>query len=268
MGLTVAGRTEPRILVLGATQGMGRAAARRLAAGGARVGLVARTETDLEVAAKDVSAAGATAVATFAADVTDADAVAAAVDGTAATWNGLDGLVNAVGLCEPVQGGFLETDDGHWQRAFDAVLLYAVRACRAALPHLLEGGGAIVNVSAMSSRHYLPMMPHYSSQKLALAHLTKNLAKEFGARGIRTNAVMPGMVESDAVAKRKAAAMAEHGWDDEQFFDYVNTKYSHCTYGGRLGQPEEVGAAIAWLISDDASYVNGAWLPVDGGSTF
>ncbi|GAA0616319.1 SDR family NAD(P)-dependent oxidoreductase [Sporichthya brevicatena] len=268
MSLTVAGRSAPRILVVGASQGMGRAAALRLASGGARVALVARTSADLDVVAKDVSAAGAADVLTVAADVTDPAAVAAAVDAPAARWGGLDGLVNAVGLCEPVSGGFLETDDGHWQRAFDAVLLYAVRTCRAALPHLLDGGGAIVNVSAMSSRHYLPMMPHYSSQKLALAHLTKNLAKEFGARGIRTNAVMPGMVESDAVAKRKAAAMAEHGWDDEQFFEYVNTKYSQCTYGGRLGQPDEVGAAIAWLLSDDASYVNGAWLPVDGGSAF
>lgn len=269
MALTVAGRTEPRILVVGATQGMGRASARRLAEGGARVALVARTAADLEVVAKDVLDAGAPDVVTFTADVTDADAVNAVVAGAAERWGGLDGLVNTVGLCEPVRTSFLDIDDGYWERAFSSVLLSAVRTCRAALPHLLAaGGGAIVNVSAMSIRHYIPMLAHYSSQKIALAHLTKNLAREFGTRGIRTNAVMPGMIESDGVAARKAVAMAENNWTDDEFFTHTNAKYHHVTYADRLGQPEEIGAAVAWLISDDASYVNGAWLPVDGGSIF
>jgi NAD(P)-dependent dehydrogenase (short-subunit alcohol dehydrogenase family) len=269
MVLTVAGRGEPRILVVGATQGMGRASALRLAEGGARVALLARTAADLAVLEQDVFAAGAKDVACFQADVTEADAVTAAVAGAAERWDGLDGLVNTVGLCEPVRTGFLDIDDGYWERAFSSVLLSAVRTCRAALPHLLAaGGGSIVNISAMSIRHYIPMLAHYSSQKIALAHLTKNLAREFGARGIRTNAVMPGMIESDGVAARKAAAMAENNWTDDEYFEYTNAKYHHVTYASRLGQPAEIGAAVAWLISDEASYVNGAWLPVDGGSTF
>lgn len=269
MALTVAGRPEPRILVVGATQGMGRASARRLAEGGGRVGLVARTAADLNTLEKELFEAGATDVVTFTADVTDGAAASEVVAGAAERWGGLDGLVNTVGLCEPVRTSFLDIDDGYWERAFSSVLLSAVRTCRAALPHLLAaGGGAIVNVSAMSIRHYIPMLAHYSSQKIALAHLTKNLAREFGGRGIRTNAVMPGMIESDGVAARKAAAMAENGWDDEEYFAHTNAKYHYVTYANRLGQPAEIGAAVAWLISDEASYVNGAWLPVDGGSVF
>lgn len=269
MVLTVAGRPEPRILVVGATQGMGRASARRLAEAGARLALVSRTADDLEAVAKDVLSAGAPDVVTFTADVTEAAAVTAAVAGAAERWGGLDGLVNTVGLCEPVRTGFLDIDDGYWERAFASVLLASVRTCRAALPHLLAaGGGSIVNISAMSIRHYIPMLAHYSSQKIALAHLTKNLAREFGARGIRTNAVMPGMIESDGVAARKAAAMAENNWTEDEYFELTNAKYHFVTYANRLGQPAEIGEAVAWLISDQASYVNGAWLPVDGGSVF
>jgi 3-oxoacyl-[acyl-carrier protein] reductase len=148
------------------------------------------------------------------------------------------------------------------------VLLGNGPTSRAAVELMLDqGGGAIVNTSAMSSRHYLPMMSHYSAMKVALAHFTKNLAREFGARGIRANAVLPGMIESEAVARRKAAKVAETGWSDAEFFSYVNDKYEHVTWGDRLGRPDEVADAIVWLVSERSSYVNGVWLNVDGGST-
>jgi 3-oxoacyl-[acyl-carrier protein] reductase len=76
------------------------------------------------------------------------------------------------------------------------------------------------------------------------------------------------MIESEGVAARKQQRMAERGWTDAEFFENVNERYHHPTYADRLGQPGEIADAITWLVSDRASYVNGAWLPVDGGSTF
>jgi NAD(P)-dependent dehydrogenase (short-subunit alcohol dehydrogenase family) len=257
-----------RILVVGASEGMGRATALGLAAEGAHVGIVARTGAALADVAEQADAAGAAAVEAVTADITSAEEAEAAVRRFAAAAGGLDGLVNTVGLCEVVPDGILAEDDGHWDRAYQSVLMGNVRTCRVAVELMLPTGrGAIVNTSAMSSRHYLPMMSHYSAMKVALAHFTKNLAREFGAHGIRANAVLPGMIESESVARRKAAKVAETGWSDDEFFRYVNEKYEHVTWGGRLGRPDEVADAIVWLLSDRASYVNGVWLNVDGGST-
>lgn len=264
MDLGLAGR---RVLVTGASEGMGRATALGLAAEGAHVGIVARTRAKLDAVAEAARARGAAGVTVLDADLEDPAAAGEVVARFAREADGLDALVNTIGLCEVEPEGILAHDDGFWDRAYQSVLMANVRACRAAVPLLLErGGGAIVNTTAMSSRHFLPMMSHYSAMKAALGHFTKNLAKEFGARGIRANAVLPGMIESDGVARRKAAKQAETGWSDDEFFAYVNDKYDHCTWGSRLGRPEEVADAIVWLVSDRASYVNGVWLNVDGGS--
>ncbi|MDQ2649097.1 MAG: SDR family oxidoreductase [Actinomycetota bacterium] len=265
MDLRLAGK---RVLVTGASEGMGRATALGLAAEGVHLGIAARTRANLEIVAEAARSAGAAAVEVFDADLTDPASAEQVVNGFAAAAGGLDGLVNTVGLCEVEPEGILAHDDGFWDRAYQSVLMANVRTCRLAVPILLAGGGgAIVNTTAMSSKHYLPMMSHYSAMKVALGHFTKNLAREFGGRGIRANAVLPGMIESEGVAARKAAKVAETGWSDEEFFQYVNEKYEHCTWGSRLGQPEEIADAIVWLVSERASYVNGVWLNVDGGST-
>jgi NAD(P)-dependent dehydrogenase (short-subunit alcohol dehydrogenase family) len=257
-----------RALVTGASEGMGRATALALAAEGVRLGVVARREDALAAVVADARAAGAAGVDALVADVTVEGAADDVVARFVSMTGGIDVLVNTVGLCEVVPEGILQQDDGYWDRAYQSVLLANVRLCRAAVrPMLAQGKGAIVNTTAMSSGHYLPMMSHYSAMKAALGHFTKNLAREFGARGIRANAVLPGMIESEGVAGRKAAKMAETGWDDDEFFAYVNEKYEHCTWGSRLGRPDEVADAITWLVSDRASYVNGVWLNVDGGST-
>jgi 3-oxoacyl-[acyl-carrier protein] reductase len=248
---------------------MGRATAISFGREAMRVAIVARTEAALAAVADEVKAAGAAEVIAITADACSSAEVQRFVGQVEAADGGLDVLVNTIGLCEVVPDGILAADDEHWDRAYQSVLMAAVYACRAALPGMLaRGDGRIVNVAAMSTKHYLPMIAHYSAPKIALAHFTKNLAKEFGARGVRSNAVMPGMIESEGVAARKRQRMAERGWTDEEFFTNVNERYDHCTYANRLGRPEEIADAITWLVSDRASYVNGAWLPVDGGSTF
>jgi NAD(P)-dependent dehydrogenase (short-subunit alcohol dehydrogenase family) len=112
------------------------------------------------------------------------------------------------------------------------------------------------------------MLAHYSSQKSALAHLTKNLAREFARDGIRANGVMPGLIGSEGVMRRLDQRKHERGWDEQQVFDAVNEKYHGVTWADRLGTPGEIGDVVAFLASDRASYVNGALVNVDGGSHF
>ena len=256
-------------LVTGASAGMGRASALALAAEGARVVIVARNPEPLAATAHEARWAGASQVHTVVADLTDPDAAGAVVDETVEAFGGIDVLVNTVGVCEVERGGILAQDDGYWQRAFESVLLVDVRLCRLVVPHLRErGGGAIVNISAMSARHYLPVMAHYSAMKAALAHFTKNLAREFAADHIRANAVMPGMIESEAVAAAHEQRREERGWSDEDVFRDAVERYPLVTFADRFGQPDEVGDLVAFLASPRASYINGALVNIDGGSIF
>jgi len=266
MDLGLTGRSA---LVVGASEGMGRATAMSFAAEGMRVAIVSRSAAKLASVADAMRDHGAKEVLTLPADACSSTEVKQFVAAAETEFGGLDILVNTVGLCEVVPDGILAADDEHWDRAYQSVLMAAVYACRAALPGMVRAGdGRIVNIAAMSVKHFIPIIAHYSAPKAALAHFTKNLAREFGSQGIRANAVMPGMIESEGVAARKQARMAERGWTDEEFFENVNERYHHPTYASRLGQPAEIADAVTWLVSDRASYVNGAWLPVDGGSTF
>jgi NAD(P)-dependent dehydrogenase (short-subunit alcohol dehydrogenase family) len=165
--------------------------------------------------------------------------------------------------------GILDQDDDCWQSHFDSVLMSAVRFCREVVPLLRErDGGAIVNISAMSVRHFHPQLAYYSAQKAALAHFTKNLAREFAHDGIRANAVMPGMIASEGVQARQAVAARERGMTTEEYFRDANARYGGVTWADRLGTPEEIANVVAFLLSERASYVNGAWVNVDGGSSF
>ena len=265
MDLKLAGRI---VLLCGASEGMGRGSAEVLAGEGARLALVARTAANVEKTAAMVAEAGATDVLALAADLTDPADVERVVRAVIDRFGTIDGLVNAVGLCER-SGGFLDQDDGTWERAFDSVLMTAVRACRAVVPVMRAAGhGAIVNISAMSSRHYLPGLAHYSAQKAAVAHFTKNLAKEFAHDGVRANAVLPGMIRSESVAESVARTMRERGFASEaEYFVHLNEKYDRVTWSDRIGEVTEIGKVGAFLLSDRASYVNGALVNVDGGST-
>jgi 3-oxoacyl-[acyl-carrier protein] reductase len=248
---------------------MGRASALSLAAEGARVAIAARSADTLEVTAAAAHDAGAKEVVQIVGDLTDPDHAAATVQRTIAAFGTLDVLVNTVGLCEPEPDGILATDDQVWARAWEGVLMVNVRLCRLAIPHMqANGGGAIVNIAAMSARHHLPMLSHYSSLKAALAHFTKNCAREFAPDHIRSNAVMPGLIASEGVVRRLSERQAELGIDDQAMFERTNDKYHDVTWWDRFGRPEEVGDVVAFLASPRASYMNGAMVNVDGGSIF
>ena len=264
-------------IVLGATQGMGRATAVRLGAEGAHVVLCSRgraegdshyryvTKPSLQSVAQEVADAGAASTLTVVADLTHNGDAEKVVKETTAHYGHLDKVVNTVGLCEvrtsPVEG------DELWERAFQSVLMTSVRIARAAIPVMLaNGGGAIVTTSAMSVRHFIPRIAHYSAQKAALAHFTKNLAKGYGAQGIRANSVLPGMILNEQLVEERKQRMAESGHTADEDFRARNQAYGGATWGNRFGVPEDIADAIAFLLSERASYINGVLLNVDGGS--
>jgi NAD(P)-dependent dehydrogenase (short-subunit alcohol dehydrogenase family) len=266
-------------LVLGATQGMGRATAMRLASEGVHVVVCSRghaegdrdyrhtTKPDLEVVAADALSAGAASALAVAADLTEAGDAERVVSAIQTEHGRLDILVNTVGLCE-IGDSVTEPDDW-WDRSYQSVLMSSVRACRAAIPLMLRSGsGAIVTTSAMSIRHFIPRLAHYSAQKAALAHFTKNIAREYGSRGIRANAVLPGMIVNEQIAEKRRQWMAETGRTEDEYFIETNQRWGTATWGTRLGVPDDIADAITFLVSERAGYVNGVLFNVDGGSEY
>lgn len=246
---------------------MGRATALVLADEGARLALASQTAARLERTAAECTDRGAE-VAWWADDLAAPNAPPRVVEAVIERFGRVDALVNTVGPLVRTSG-ILDQDDDCWQRHFDSVLMSAVRFCREVVPLMqANGGGAIVNISAMSVRHYHPQLAYYSAQKAALAHFTKNLAREFAHDGIRANAVMPGMIASEGVQERRRIAARERQMTEQEYFVDANARYGGVTWADRLGTPEEIADVVAFLISDRATYVNGAWVNVDGGSSF
>jgi NAD(P)-dependent dehydrogenase (short-subunit alcohol dehydrogenase family) len=145
---------------------------------------------------------------------------------------------------------FAEVDDDLWQRKLDLNLTGAMRCVRAALPHLLASpvGGSVVTIGSVNGLSAFGGYP-YSAAKAGLQNLTKNLAAEYGRRGLRFNLVAPGTIRT-------------RNWDNQPgALDRLRAVYPL----GRVGEPEDVAAAVAFLASDDAAWITGVTLPVDGG---
>ncbi|MFF8838347.1 SDR family NAD(P)-dependent oxidoreductase [Streptomyces sp. NPDC015130] len=238
---------EYAVLVTGAARGIGAATARRLAAEGARV-LV----TDIDEAGAARTAAGLPGAAALRCDVGDRDSVEAAVAYAVKTFGGLDVLVNnALAPVAPDPDLFEDEPDGGWADQLDVTLMGAVRCSRAALPHLAAAGGrgAIVTIGSVNAEAGFGSHA-YSAAKAGLASLTRTLAGHAAPRGVRVNQIDPGTIATPAWAGREAelAALADRVYPL-----------------GRVGTPEDVAAAVAFLASRDASWITGTVLRVDGG---
>ncbi|MFF8779210.1 SDR family NAD(P)-dependent oxidoreductase [Streptomyces sp. NPDC015140] len=242
--------TDHGVLVTGAARGIGAATARRLATEGARVLL---TDIDLPAARRTADALterGLTAEA-FACDVGDRASVEAAVAHAVDTFGALDVLVNNAYACTPDAPLFEDEPDEVWARDLDVTLTGAYRCCRAALPHLAATGrGAIVSVGSVNGVQDFGNHA-YSAAKAGLGSLTRTLAGHAAARGVRVNLVTPGTVRTTAWEGRDEELAA------------VRDLYPL----GRVGEPEDVAAAVAFLASRDASWITGTTLAVDGGLT-
>jgi 2-keto-3-deoxy-L-fuconate dehydrogenase len=232
------------VLVTAAGQGIGRAAALRMAAEGA------------QVIATDVNAdalATLTGMQTRLLNVRDPDAVAAAAADIAP-----DALFNCAGFV--AAGSILDCDEDQWAFSMDLNMTAMYRMCRAFLPGMIaRGGGSIINMaSAVGSQIAAPNRFVYGATKAGVIGLTKAIAADFITQGIRCNAICPGTVESPSLEARLQATG-----------DYAAARKAFIARQpiGRIGQPEEIAALVAYLASDESSYTTGVAHIIDGGWT-
>jgi len=241
-------------LVTGAGSGIGLATAKAFVEAGAAVALAGRHESELEAIVKEMEAAGHKVLAVHC-DVTDERQVAAMVAQTVSTFGRLDAAFNNAGVQSPI-AETADADGDEFDRV-NAINLRGIWSCmKYELRHMREqGSGAIVNTSSLGGLVGIAGRGAYHASKHGVLGLTKSAALEYASRGIRINAVCPGIIDTPMVASMKTSegeAMAE-------LMKEVPI--------GRLGHPEEIAAAVLWLCSPGASYVIGHALVVDGGYT-
>ena len=234
-------------LVTGAGRGIGRASALVLADAGSDVALVARTESQLNDVAKAIEARGQMAtVLPF--DMMDVDSLSEVVDATISNHGRLDLLVNNAGGSPPKP--LLDTSVNMFERAFRFNVTTAFELSKHAIPHLLETGGSIVNISSAIGRLTDRGMAAYGTAKAALSHLTRLMATECAPK-VRVNAIAVGATETSAlrsVLDDNLRGLMEDG-----------------TPLGRLGKPGDIANAVLFLASSASNYITGKVIEVDGG---
>ncbi|WP_330461340.1 SDR family oxidoreductase [Streptomyces sp. NBC_00820] len=238
------------VLVTGAARGIGAAVARRLAEEGARVLVTDQDAPEADRTAAALRQQGLT-VEALACDVADRASVEAAVAHAVTAFGSLDVLVNCAAHCTPDVPLFEDDPDEAWARDLDITLTGTYRCCRAALPHLAaRGRGAIVSIGSVNGLQDYGNHA-YSAAKAGLGSLTRTLAGHAAARGVRVNLVAPGTVRTSAWEGRDGEVEA------------VRALYPL----GRVGEPQDIAAAVAFLASRDAAWITGTTLVVDGGLT-
>ena len=247
-------------LVAASSKGLGRGCAEAMAQEGAKVTICARDEKILdETRAEIVSTTGAEVLA-IPADMTNAQDIQNVVQQTVRRFGGLQILVTNAG--GPPAGYFPDFDDEQWQAAFNLSLMSAVRLIRAALPHLKAARwGRIINITSISVKEPIDNLVLSNSIRAAVHGLAKTLSSQVGRDGITVNNVMPGYTQTDRVNQLAAVRADQSG----QTVEEVIAAMGNPVPVGRIGQPEEFGALVAFLASEKAGYISGASIPVDGG---
>jgi NAD(P)-dependent dehydrogenase (short-subunit alcohol dehydrogenase family) len=240
-------------LVTGASSGIGRATAIKLAGDGARVALVARNEQKLAEVAARIRATGGEALVEVA-DLTDDQQAARTIGAAVEHFGGLDILVNAAGIL--ASGTIEDTTLAAWDQMMRINLRSVFHLMNLAVPHLASRRGNIVNVSSVTGLRSFPGVLAYCVSKAGLDQLTRCAALELAARGVRVNAVNPGVVVTEV---HRRGGMDEEAY--ARFLDHSRTTHPL----GRVGRPEEVAELIAFLASDWAAWVTGATYSIDGG---
>lgn len=238
-------------LVTGAASGIGRATANALSREGARVACADISEEKLAEAAEDIRKNGGEAIA-IPLDVADSASASAAVERCAQEWGGLDLLANVAGVLKLEHADQLSDED--WNRVLGVNLSGTFFMSRAAIPHLLEGGGTIVNVASLAGLKGQAYGSAYCASKAGVVALTRVMAVEYAKRGLRVNCVCPGGVETPLIA----------GFAGPEGFDPDLIHRLSLVPG--LTAAGEIAEAIAYLASPAASSINGVALPIDFGT--
>ena len=235
------------VIVTGAASGIGEATARRFSADGARIALVDRNEIPLAKVATDLPKELTIA---HVADVSERAAVEAMVETVVKRFGRLDVLVNNAGIFEG--GDPAEITDAQWRKVMATDVDGVFYGCRAALPHLETTKGSIVNTASVSGVGGDWGTSSYNAAKGAVVNLTRALALDLGRKGVRINAVCPSLTRT---------GMTSDMMNDKDLL----AKFAERIPLGRVCEPHEVAAVIAFLASDDASFITGANVTVDGG---
>lgn len=237
-------------LVTGASRGIGRAIASRLARDGRHVVLAARSQGPLDELKAEIESAGGQAT-TLAVDVGDQPALAAAIDAAIKDLGRLDILVNNAGITR--DGLIMRMTDEQWDEVIRVNLTSAFTACRAAArPMMKNRFGRIVNIASTSGVVGNAGQANYAAAKAGLIGLTRTLARELGSKGVTANVIAPGFIETDMTS----------GLPEE-----VSQTVLKAMSVPRLGTPEDIAAAVAYATSDEAGFLTGQTICVDGGLT-
>jgi NAD(P)-dependent dehydrogenase (short-subunit alcohol dehydrogenase family) len=240
-------------LVTGATSGIGRACAVAFAEAGAKVACVGRNEEALHDVSRQISRLGSEALP-IKADVSSHVEAERAVNETLAQFGGIDVVVNAAGH---ISSGTIEnTALEAWDDMMNVNVRAAFQLTQKALPSLIQRRGNIVNVSSVTGLRAFPGVLAYCVSKAALDQLTRCASLELAAKGVRVNAVNPGVVVTEI---HKRGGMSEEAY--AAFLEHSKTTHPL----GRTGRPEEIAALVLFLASDEASWITGATYSIDGG---
>ncbi len=255
MDLGLAGKVA---LVGASSKGLGKACALALAREGARVTICARTQADLDAAAGQIRDQASAEVLPVQADLATADGVARVVEATAARFGGIDVLVSNSG--GPPPGVFGELTDDDWRHAFELVTLTFVRLVRAVAPYMRANQwGRIIAIQSSSVKQPVRGLDLSNGIRPGIAGLVKAIMPDLASDGITINLVLPGSFRTDRV-------LARRGGEDDAALQRRLAAAGASIPVGRLGEPAELGSLVAFLASEQASYITGAAYQVDGGA--